>query len=114
MSGVIDWIGKAFEQVFIEPLKWPMEWLEDLYPTPDIPDFDASPTYGTNQIRNTISEGVPVARCYGRCKIGVNKIRYNEKDASDLRIIYGVCVGEIDHMSTWFINDISSGDQFCS
>ncbi|GAJ05170.1 unnamed protein product, partial [marine sediment metagenome] len=107
--------GDFIEKWFIEPAKemhgWSIDWIDDLFnPDIDTPEFNQSPTYGSGQILNTISEGVPVARCYGRCKIGVNKIRFNAKDAADLRVIYGVCVGEIDHISSWFINDISSGD----
>ncbi|GAG86425.1 unnamed protein product [marine sediment metagenome] len=114
MGAFCRWGGRVLEKYFIEPAKemhgWSIDWIQELYPTYDIPDIDESPTYGSGQVRNTISEGIPVARCYGKCKIGANKIRFNAKDATDLRIIYGVCVGEIDHISTWFINDISSGD----
>ena len=83
---------------------------EALIPDLSIPDFDESLTYGSNQIRNTISEGIPVARCYGLCKVGANKIRYNAKDASDSKIIYGVCVGEVDAIATFYVNDIVSTD----
>jgi hypothetical protein len=87
---------------------------------PDIPNFAQSPTYadsilpGTKEssvstsgrIGNTISEGVFVARCYGKCKIGGNKIRFNTADDADLRIIVGHCRGPVSGITRWEVNDI--------
>jgi hypothetical protein len=87
---------------------------------PVIPAFAQSPTYadsilpGTKEssvstagrIGNTISEGVFVARCYGKCKIGGNKIRFNTADDADLRIIVGHCRGSVLGITRWEVNDI--------
>lgn len=76
--------------------------------TPDIPEPDASPTYNglNDRIGNTITEGIPIARCYGVCKIGGNKIRFNDKDDADLRVIVAHCLGEVEGILTWYINDL--------
>jgi len=86
-----------------------VEWLiGDIIP--DV-DYGASPTYSNvNVIGNTISEDVPIARCYGKCKIGANKLRFNDKDDSDLRIIFAHCLGEVEGITAWKVNDIAWGD----
>jgi len=76
----------------------------------DIPEIGNSPTYASNQIGNTISEGIFASRCYGLCKIGGNKIRFNAADDTDLRIIVSHCLGEIDGITEWYVNDIAWGD----
>ena len=117
MGGVVDWIGEsvgdvlefgrdAFNQVFIKPLYWIMDQLVPEFDIPDASNFDKSPTYSSNQIRNTISERIPVSRCYGRCLIGANKIRFNAKDDADLRVIFAFCVGEISDYRQYWINDV--------
>ena len=112
MGGVINWLTETaksgFHQFFIKPLEWGMDQLTPDFDIPDIPEYDKSPTYGnkSGQIANTISEGIPVARCYGRCKIGANKIRFNDPDATDLRIIFGLCVGQILSIDKCWMNDI--------
>lgn len=73
---------------------------------PDIPEMGGSPTYASDRIGNTISEGIPCSRCYGKPKIGGNKIRFNDKDASDLRIIVAHCQGEINNITRYEVNDI--------
>jgi len=102
-------IGKAFETVtdFLEVF-------EDIPIVGDVLEFVIgdveadSPTYAhPNQIGNTISEDVPIARCYGRCKIGGNKIRFNEPDASDLRVIFAHCLGEVNGITEWKVNNIA-------
>ncbi len=55
---------------------------------------------------NEISEDIFVARCYGGTLLGGNKIRFNEPNATDLRIIIGHCLGEVDGIQDWFVNDI--------
>jgi len=75
----------------------------------DMPEMGASPTYASNQVRNTITEGIPVALCYGTCKIAGNKIRYNASDDTDLRVIVGHCHGVTSGISEWYINDIAWG-----
>jgi hypothetical protein len=79
--------------------------------SPDVPEPDYSPTYGaagslTDRIGNTIAEGVPIARQYGLVKIGGNKLRYNNADDTDMRIIVGHCLGEVQGPLTYYINDI--------
>ena len=112
MGGVINWLTETaksgFHQFFIKPLEWGMDQLIPDFDIPDIPEYDKSPTYGnkSGQIANPISEGIPVARCYGRCKIGANKIRFNDPDATDLRIIFGLCVGQILSIDKCWMNDI--------
>jgi len=105
-------IGKAFETVtdFLEVF-------EDIPIVGDVLEFVIgdveadSPTYAhPNQIGNTISEDVPIARCYGRCKIGGNKIRFNEPDASDLRVIFAHCLGEVNGITEWKVNNIAWAD----
>ncbi len=73
---------------------------------PEMPDFSNSPTYASDRIGNTISEGTFVARCYGKCKIGGNKIRFNAADDTDLRIIVGHCIGLVEGITRWEVNDI--------
>lgn len=85
--------------------------------TPDMPDISdisalpelaGSDTYSSKsgQVRNTIAEGVFVALCYGKCKIGGNQIRFNDPDDSDLRAIVGHCRGPVGGIARWEINDI--------
>ena len=90
--------GYAVEEVVLP-------FIADLF-TPEIPEFPESPTYGSDRIGNTISEGIFVSRCYGTCKLGGNKIRFNDPDATDLRIIVAHCLGEIEGVSTWYVNDL--------
>nr|MBC8360946.1 hypothetical protein [Candidatus Desulfatibia profunda] len=81
--------------------------LEDiLFKMPDMPDMPDSPTYGTDRIGNTISEGYPVSRCYGKCKIGGNKLRFNDAADTDLRIIVAHCRGPVSGILSWQVNDI--------
>ncbi|MHA1289573.1 MAG: hypothetical protein ACTSPB_19475, partial [Candidatus Thorarchaeota archaeon] len=105
-------IGKVFDVVTDV-----LEVFEDIPIVGDVLDFligdveADSPTYAhPNQIGNTISEDVPVARCYGRCKIGGNKIRFNEPDATDLRVIFAHCLGEVNGITEWKINNIAWAD----
>lgn len=107
--------GSDFARQIADPL--------DLLSALEMPSFDAmngidgssatyaslSPTYPstmTNRIGNTIAEGIFVGRCYGTCKIGGNKIRFNDADATDVRIIVGHCIGEVSGISRWEINDL--------
>jgi len=117
-SGINEWIIKPTTSTISDVVHDPgvlldVEWWitpqgawADLY-TPEMPN---SPTYASNQIGNTITEGLPVARCYGRCKIGGNKIRFNDKDDTDLRIIVAHCQGPVEGSSEWYVNDIAWGD----
>ena len=77
---------------------------------PDMPDMSNSPTYSSNQIGNTITEGIFEARCYGQCKIGGNKVRFNAADDTDLRVIVAHCIGPVEGISEWYVNDIAWGD----
>ena len=70
------------------------------------PDFADSPTYSSDSIGNTVSEGVFISRCYGKCRIGGNKLRFNDPDATDLRMIVSHCIGPVSGIVTWYINDI--------
>jgi hypothetical protein len=72
----------------------------------DIAQASASPTYSSDSIGDTITEGIPVARCYGQCKIGANKIRFNAADDSDLRVIFAHCQGEVQGIQRWEVNDV--------
>jgi len=105
-------IGKVFDVVTDV-----LEVFEDIPIVGDVLDFligdveADSPTYAhPNQIGNTISEDVPIARCYGRCKIGGNKIRFNEPDATDLRVIFAHCLGEVNGITEWKVNNIAWDD----
>ena len=71
-----------------------------------MPSMASSPTYASDSIQNTVSEGVYVARCYGRCRIGGNKLRYGPKNGGDKRIIVGHCVGPVSGVQTYYVNDI--------
>lgn len=75
---------------------------------PDIPELSTSPTYKSadGRISNTISEGIFISRCYGKCKIGGNQIRFNDPDDSDLRVIIAHCLGEVEGITRWEVNDI--------
>jgi hypothetical protein len=113
----MGFVGDFFEDVFdfgkdivdfmVDGTFAPFTFLADLF-VPDIPDFDSggSPTYNSDRIGNTISEGVMVSRCYGKCKIGGNKIRFNDPDATDLRLIVAHCLGEVEGIIEWQVNDI--------
>ena len=54
---------------------------------------------------NTMSEGVFVARCYGKCRIGGNKIRYSIPTIDQIRIAIGHCRGEVEGIENLYIND---------
>ncbi len=73
-----------------------------------IPELFDSDTYSSKEgrISNTIAEGVFVSRCYGTCKIGGNQIRFNDPDASDLRVIVGHCKGVTEGTTRYEVNDI--------
>ena len=64
------------------------------------------------QSENTMAEGVFVARCYGKCKIGGNKLRFNDPLDTDLRVIVGHCLGEVEGIDTnkVYINDVLWAD----
>lgn len=66
----------------------------------------ASPTYKSDNIGNTISEGGPIARVYGTCKIGGNKVRFNAATDSDLRVICAHCLGNISGYVKLYVNDL--------
>ncbi len=70
----------------------------------------ASPTYKSDNIGNTISEGVRVARVYGTCKIGGNKLRFNAATNSDLRVIVAHCQGPISSYVKLYVNDLDVAD----
>ena len=77
-----------------------------LFDIPAIPEISQSPTYASDRIGNTISEGISAARCYGKPKIGGNKIRFNAADDTDLRIIVAHCQGEINGITRYEVNNI--------
>lgn len=75
-------------------------WMMGDIPEPDIPDFAGySPTYA-DKISNTMGESVPIARAYGRCKIGGNIARIEEgtNDGDDIghyAVVYAHCQGPV-------------------
>jgi len=85
-------------------------WYDEFFKDEDtyLKDLGASPTYSSKsgRVQNTIADGVAVARCYGKCKIGGNHLRYNDPDASDLRVIIGHCMGVTEGITRWEVNDI--------
>jgi len=105
MGGIFDPIVEAVGWM-IEVTLAPLVWVGELF-MPDPPSFPAgSATYDSERIVNTISEGSFVSRCYGKCKIGGNKLRFNEHDASSLRIIVGHCIGPVEGSTRIEVNDI--------
>jgi len=106
---VIDFIEPVFEFIN-DPLglmsEWMFDWIFDPGGIFDDVIPPTSPTYSSDRVGNTISEGVFVARCYGKCKIGGNKIRFNDPDDSDLRIIVSHCQGTVNGITEWQINDV--------
>ena len=120
MGGVVDFFEDVADTVvgFVEDIwEFQVDLLEEVidfitldWLLPDIP-VPNSPTYnGSDRVANTISEGVFIARGYGRCKIGGNKIRFNAADASDLRIILAHCMGPVQGAVSYQVNDIDWGD----
>ncbi len=78
---------------------------ESIFPDIDI-NIPSSPTYASDRIGNTITEGVFVSRCYGTCKIGGNKLRFNAATDTDLRIIVGHSYGPVSGVSRVEVNDL--------
>ena len=109
ISPVVDPIMEIIGEIPIigETIELVWDVLSGDFATPDI---SGSPTYSSNQIGNTISEGISVARCYGQPKIGGNKLRFNAADDTDLRIIVGHCAGPVEGITEWYVNDIAWGD----
>ena len=77
---------------------------------PSLPELGSSPTYRGDSIVNTCSEDITVARLYGKTKIGGNKLRYNDPDASDFRLILGHCSGPVEGVVSYEVNGIAWGD----
>ena len=120
LEDIYDWVIEPFvdpiEDLLHDPtaiftMEW---WLEPRGAWADLfaPDLPGSPTYGSpaGQIGNTISEGVWASRCYGLCKVGGNKLRFNAADDTDLRMIVAHCLGPAGSISEWYVNDIAWGD----
>lgn len=117
ITAPIDFVGDIIEDVPIIGDVW--EFGSDIIHTGfdllsgdiyDVPEIAGSPTYKSEVIYNTIGEGIPVALCYGTCKIGGNKIRFNDEDDADLRIIVGHCRGPVSGVATLYVNDIAWAD----
>lgn len=108
ISYTIDPFTTLLMDLVIDPLL-------DLF-TPDMPDmpdfpgipdqipFEAGEELGQRQ--NTISEGLLTSRCYGTTLIAGNKIRFNEPDATDLRMIVAHCLGSVEGITAWYANDV--------
>ena len=74
-----NWFDRINDPLDLIPDKY-QEYIFDpysAYKRSMMPDQSTSPTYASDQIRNLTAEGVPVSRCYGKCKIGGNKIRFS-------------------------------------
>jgi hypothetical protein len=98
---VVDW---AID-ISVAPVQWVRDEIFDF--DIDMPTAPESPTYNTgDRVGNTTKEGQFVARCYGNCKIGGNKLRFNEGTDSDIRLILGHCMGEIDSITNYYVNDV--------
>ena len=109
---IVEDVGDFIEDYgwwWVAPVVGMYETAKDVF-TPELP---RSPTYNTltGRIKNTSAEGIVLSRCYGKCKIGGNKVRYNDPDdTTDLRIICIHCQGEVNGVTTWYVNDIEWGD----
>ena len=75
-------------------------------PGSSMPGGTSSPTYRSDNIGNTISEGIWVARCYGRCKIGGNKLRFSDPDDASLKMIVAHCIGPVQGIVILYVNDV--------
>ncbi len=80
---------------------------------PETPELAASPTYQSDHIKNTISEGYFVSRCYGRCKLGGNKLRFSAADSEDIVGVVGHCLGPVKGAVSYQVNDIDWTDLNC-
>lgn len=94
MSWVGDVLGDLWD--YVEDA-WDA-FIEQIIDIPEIPESDV--------VINTVSEGVFIARCYGKCKIGGNKIRVNASSDNSTRILLGHCLGEVEGIDTIYVNDI--------
>ena len=83
---------------------------------PKVPDFGdlngyagASPTYGFGELKQTLTNQLPVAVMYGYLKVAGNIIWQSDPSTSVDRIQV-ICEGEIESISNVRINDIAIGD----
>lgn len=110
IAGALDPGGAIFEAAtgsdILRQIADPIGAL-DYLKIPEVPGIPGSQTYNAaDRIGNTIREGIFAARCYGRCKIGGNKLRFNDPDADDLRIIVAHCAGSVEGVVETQINDV--------
>lgn len=103
LGGLIDNEYVAYGLTGVDPIS---VYLHTHYVNPDL---SMSPTYSSNIIGDTVSEGMYISRCYGQCEIGGNALRYNDPDDNDLRIILGHCQGPINSFVSYEVNDIAWG-----
>ena len=85
----------------LNPFDMSIGW--DPLSMPDIP-ID-SPTYETESPYNTIKEGLPISRSYGRCLLAGNVIRNSDPQEENIKMIVAHCVGEIDEILSWKLNN---------
>ena len=78
------------------------------FPVSDTTSIDASATYSGPSPIDTIQEGIPIPRAYGRCQIAGNKIRMNDINTeTNIKIILAHCMGEVSGVISYRVNDIA-------
>ena len=77
-------------------------------PSPDLPSLgDISATYNGPSPVDTIREGIPIPRAYGRCQVAGNKIRINDINTENtIKILLAHCMGRVSGVISYQVNDI--------